>query len=122
MTEATDLTELETGLRALRTTAPPPPADLLARVLADGLAVQETAGLTRTASPVRALALPSMVRDLGVLLGGWRVLAGFAASLALGAWIGLHPPLVFVTAAGDDGFYVVDLSAEDSFDLIEETL
>lgn len=124
MTETTEMTDLDAGFRALKTQSAVPSADLLARVLADGLAVQESAGYARTA-PVAAPSgggVGSLLAEVRALFGGWQVLAGFAASVAIGVWIGLHPPQAFEATAGDDGFYVVDLSPEDSFALIEESL
>ena len=117
-----DHTDLDADLAALRAESPPPPSDLVSRVLADAMTVQSDF------PPVRATAehRPGIWQELLRTLGGWPAMAGLATAAVAGVWLGAFPPGLLPDAtnnilAGED-FYLVDTAPGLGFDGLEEAL
>ncbi len=79
------LIDLDDLLTASAQDAPAPGADLMARVLEDGLALQPAPGGARQPSAGR-------IARVVVALGGWRGMGGLVAATCAGFWIGFMPP------------------------------
>ena len=76
--------------KAARTTVPEVSPELMACILADAEAVQDSfapppAQVTR---PER----PGLFRQISNALGGWPALAGLATASVCGLWLGISPP------------------------------
>lgn len=98
-----DAVGLDALFAAARAAEPPVPPDLLARVMADAVAVQPVAAAPQSARrriPGRWLA------EVFTLLGGHGAIAGLGAAGLAGFWIGFADP-AGLTLLGED-----DLSAE----------
>lgn len=80
---------LESFFEAGRAAPPLPPADLVARILADAGEEMRPAGTMR--------AVFARLRD-GV--GGWPALAGLASAACVGLWLGFAQPAMIDTLAG----------------------
>jgi hypothetical protein len=76
---------------------PEPPAPFMARVLQDGLDVQdqlmaaERAALAGAATG-RGAVQAGLIARIGEFLGGWPAVAGLASAAVVGVWIGVNPP------------------------------
>ncbi|HMB13059.1 MAG TPA: hypothetical protein VKN37_03555 [Roseovarius sp.] len=98
---------------AARGHAPAPSPDLLARVLADAEATQQTGPGTE---PARVRATPDgLVARFYRLLGGWPAMAGLATAALTGLWIGTSLPEGLIGPA--EAVYLVDITPEMAFDL-----
>lgn len=111
---------LDAFFSAARSTAPAASAGLLERITQDALAEQR-----RTASLIASG--PGWLSQIWQGLGGWPALGGLTTATLAGVWIGVNPPstVAFVTETylgTESAGYVVDLSAEEVFDLPEEAL
>lgn len=108
--------ELEGFFSAAREVRPAPDEALMARIVADALAVQD--GLQPDALPESSA--PTGRRGLGGLwsiLGGWPAMAGLATATVAGLWFGFSPPstvsdtLDQLIASEADSSYVIDYGA-----------
>ncbi|WP_386680472.1 dihydroorotate dehydrogenase [Loktanella sp. R86503] len=85
MTER-DMNNLDQLLNTARRRAVPASDDLMARVLADAVALQPAAGTVR---PQQTASRTGWLRDL---IGGWPALSGVLAAGLTGLWVGVAPP------------------------------
>jgi hypothetical protein len=102
--------DLEPFFAAARACPPEPSAALLARVAQAAQRPQQ--------GPVRGPVAPraTLAERLGALLGGWPAMAGLAAAVLVGLWIGAGLPAAVVPGAAEAG-YLVDIAPELAFDL-----
>ena len=101
---------------------PAEPGDaLMARVLADADATQNSARVVaRPAKRVR----PAIWAVLTGAVGGWPAMAGFVTATMAGVWIGVSAPPALSSVAqnvldGSAGNYVVDFDEADTFEIAE---
>ena len=95
-----------------------PEADVMARVLADGLAVQaQRSSEVKRPGPKR-----SWVGAMVAGLGGWPTLGGLVTAGVCGVWVGLYPPSaldpvfeVAQSAFGGDSF----IGTQSSFSMLD---
>jgi len=105
--------DLEPFFAAARACAPEPSAALMARVAqAAEEAMQAQRVPLRGPVPARA----PLAERLGALLGGWPAMAGLAAAVLVGLWIGAGLPAAVGPGAAEAG-YLVDIAPELAFDL-----
>lgn len=103
--------------------APEPASDaLMARVMADALAVQTAAKAGPMLSERRH---SGVIAGLWAALGGWPALGGLATATLAGVWIGFSPDLGVGDAManalgnGEGSAYVLDLSSDFGFSFAE---
>lgn len=95
-----------------------PEADVMARVLADGLAVQAQ----RSTEVSRPGPKRSWVGAMVAGLGGWPTLGGLVTAGVCGVWVGLYPPSALApvfevtqSAFGADSF----IGEQSSFSMLD---
>ncbi len=93
-----EMTDLDDLFGAARRQVTPLPADLEARIVADGLALQRSRQAAEVVAPVgRPLSGLGRLLDL---LGGWPALGGLATACAAGIWLGVAPPQILPDPLG----------------------
>lgn len=126
MTHKPDRTDpLETFFEAARAAPAEPDAALMARVLADAGRVQAERRAAAVTRPLRAV--PGWRATLAEAIGGWPAMAGLAAAMVAGIWIGVSPPAALAGIAqtvlgGASDAYLVDLDPAATFQITEGAL
>lgn len=85
--------DLDDLLAAARADRPEPSAALMARVLDDARRLQPAMPLPPRRAPVR----PGLLARLSYAFGGAGALAGMAAAMLAGVWVGVAQPAPFTT-------------------------
>ncbi len=115
--------KLDHSFAVLKIQQSEPSEGLIARILADAAHVQtkhpSSVAASQRAEPFWA--------SLGQLFRGWPALAGMAATVAAGVWLGFHPPYVMdgyilENATENTADYVIDLASGENEIFSEEVL
>lgn len=104
--------ELESFFAAARAAAPEPGSAFLARITAQGEAVQAER-LSAALAPPRARRGMGIWATLAAAVGGWGAFGGMATAALAGLWIGFAGSETLVQAVGLTGF-APTVSASDS--------